>query len=243
MKGLKEPQEKAHTSAAQTKADRSFWSLHEDASSMLLPNYILIICMSFDAPGSSFKFFMTLGLIMHSAQCDARHSASFFLVVSVPCCLNNSKCTCAHLFAHGRAGLKTRCVQVHCWCMVILRQLKTIAQLTRWSLGRWMVSEVCCKLLRQALAKYLNVEQRAHMLPIQARTSCDWHVMMMSLCHTELDLSDCAIFSFFTSFLPELCMYLNWLLRLRVSINNQQARQFSLWRSVQSLLLQILPCK
>ncbi len=38
-----------------------------------------------------------------------------------PCCLN-SKCICAHLCAH--AGLKTRCVQAHCWCIAILRQLK-----------------------------------------------------------------------------------------------------------------------
>ncbi len=40
-----------------------------------------------------------------------------------PRCLN-SKCICAHLCAHGRAGLKTRCVQVHCWSVAILRQLK-----------------------------------------------------------------------------------------------------------------------
>ncbi len=42
-------------------------------------------------------------------------------------------------------------------------------------------------------AKYLNVEQRAHWLPIQERTNQLCHVIMMSLCHTELDLSDCAI--------------------------------------------------
>ncbi len=44
------------------------------------------------------------------------------------------------------------------------------------------------------IAKYLNVEQRAHWLPIQERTNqLDCHVIMMSLCHIELDLSDCAI--------------------------------------------------
>ncbi len=37
----------------------------------------------------------------------------------VPRCLN-SKCIRAHLCAHGRAGLKTRCVQAHCWHVVIL---------------------------------------------------------------------------------------------------------------------------
>ncbi len=38
----------------------------------------------------------------------------------VPCCLN-SKCICAHMCTHGRAGLKERCVQVYCWSVAILR--------------------------------------------------------------------------------------------------------------------------
>ncbi len=37
-----------------------------------------------------------------------------FFAAPVPCCIN-SKCICAHLCAHGRAGLKTRCVQAHCY--------------------------------------------------------------------------------------------------------------------------------
>ncbi len=41
-----------------------------------------------------------------------------------PRCLN-SKCICVHLCAHERAGLKTRCVQAHCWRVAILRHLKT----------------------------------------------------------------------------------------------------------------------
>uniref|UniRef100_A0A8C2EN12 ADAM metallopeptidase with thrombospondin type 1 motif 7 n=1 Tax=Cyprinus carpio TaxID=7962 RepID=A0A8C2EN12_CYPCA len=40
-----------------------------------------------------------------------------------PHCLN-SICICAHLCAHGHGGLKTRCVQAHCWPVAILRQLK-----------------------------------------------------------------------------------------------------------------------
>ncbi len=40
-----------------------------------------------------------------------------------PRCLN-SKCICAHLCTHERSGLKTRCVQAHCWSVAVLRQLK-----------------------------------------------------------------------------------------------------------------------
>ncbi len=47
-------------------------------------------------------------------------------------------------------------------------------------------------LLKQTLAKYLNVEQRAHWLRYRReQISCD--VIMMSLCHIEFDLTDCAI--------------------------------------------------
>ncbi len=38
-----------------------------------------------------------------------------------PRCVS-SKCTCAHLCAHGCTGLKMRCEQVHCWRIAILRQ-------------------------------------------------------------------------------------------------------------------------
>ncbi len=54
------------------------------------------------------------------------------------------------------------------------------------------VSEARYKLLQQALVIYLNVEQRAHWLPIQERTNQLCHVVM-SLGQIELDLSDCAI--------------------------------------------------
>ncbi len=57
------------------------------------------------------------------------------------------------------------------------------------------------QLLPNALAKYLNIEQRAHWLPIQEKTNQMWHVMM-PLCQIELDISDCAIYSF----KPELCI-------------------------------------
>ncbi len=59
---------------------------------------------------------------MHPAQCGASVFASFSLKFSrlVPCCLN-SKCICAYLCAHGHAGLKERCVQVHCGRVAILR--------------------------------------------------------------------------------------------------------------------------
>ncbi len=75
-----------------------------------------------------------------------------------------------------------------------------VANLYRWSWGRWRVSEARCKLLQQALVIYLNVEQWAHWLPIQERTNQLCHVIMMSLCQIELDLSDCTI----KSFMPEL---------------------------------------
>ncbi len=48
------------------------------------------------------------------------------------------------------------------------------------------------QLLQQALAKYLNVEQQAHWLLIKKGINQLRHVMM-SLCQTELDLSDCDI--------------------------------------------------
>ncbi len=51
-----------------------------------------------------------------------------------------------------------------------------------------MVSEALCKLLQQELVIYLNVEQRAHWLPIQERTNQLCHVIMMSLGQIELDI-------------------------------------------------------
>ncbi len=68
-------------------------------------------------PGVTQVFFATFSPKQLSFSCPAL------------CCLN-SKCTCAHLFAHERAGLKTRCVQAHCRYIAILRQLKPIAPLT-----------------------------------------------------------------------------------------------------------------
>ncbi len=56
-----------------------------------------------------------------------------------------------------------------------------VADLYRWSWGRWRVSEALCKLLQWALVIYLNVEQRAHWLLIQERTNQLCHVIMMSL--------------------------------------------------------------
>ncbi len=56
------------------------------------------------------------------------------------------------------------------------------------------------------IAKYLNAEQRAHWPPIKERTNQLCHVIMMPLCHVELDLSDCAI----QSSMPELCIYFCW---------------------------------
>ncbi len=51
--------------------------------------------------------------------------------------------------------------------------------------------------LLQALAKYLNVKQQAHLLLIQKNQSaapCDDVIVMMSLnCQIELDRSDCTI--------------------------------------------------
>uniref|UniRef100_A0A8D0A0T7 C1q domain-containing protein n=1 Tax=Sander lucioperca TaxID=283035 RepID=A0A8D0A0T7_SANLU len=44
------------------------------------------------------------------------------------------KCTCAHLCAHGRAGLTGRCVQVHSGRIAILRQREVIAPLTKKNL-------------------------------------------------------------------------------------------------------------
>lgn len=61
-------------------------------------------------------------------QCNAKPGAT---QVFPACCLN-SKCTRAHLFAHGR--LKTRGVQAYCWCVAILRPLKTTAPLTNRNL-------------------------------------------------------------------------------------------------------------
>ncbi len=51
----------------------------------------------------------------------------------------------------------------------------------------------CAATATANIVKYLNVEQRAHWLPIQERTYQQCHVIKMSLCHTELYLSDCTI--------------------------------------------------
>ncbi len=67
-------------------------------------------------PDTTQVFFASFSPMQLSFSCPAPH------------CLN-SKCTYTHLFAHGRAGLKTRCVQAHCWCVAILKQLKTIVPL------------------------------------------------------------------------------------------------------------------
>ncbi len=55
-----------------------------------------------------------------------------------------------------------------------------VADLYRWSWGRWSVSEARCKLLQQALVIYLNVEQQAHWLPIQEKTIQLCHVIIMT---------------------------------------------------------------
>ncbi len=39
-------------------------------------------------------------------------------------CYLNNKCICIHLCTHGRANLKVRCVQAHCWSVAILKHLK-----------------------------------------------------------------------------------------------------------------------
>ncbi len=65
----------------------------------------------------------TKGPIIHTVQSGTRCRTSVFASFSltqfsfshpVPCCLD-SKCICTHLCAHRHAGLKTRCVQAHCW--------------------------------------------------------------------------------------------------------------------------------
>ncbi len=65
-------------------------------------------------------------------------SASFSLTQlpfshPAPRCLS-SKCICAHLCAHGHAGLKTRCVQSHCWRVAILRNWN---RLRHWPTKTW----------------------------------------------------------------------------------------------------------
>ncbi len=55
-----------------------------------------------------------------------------------------------------------------------------IADLYRWSWGRWRVSEA-------STSMYLNVEQRAHWLLILERTNQLCRVVMMSLCQIVLD--------------------------------------------------------
>ncbi len=72
-----------------------------------------------------------------------------------------------------------------------------IADLYRWSWGRRRASEACCKLLQQALVIYLNVEQRAHWLPIQERTNQLCNVIMMSLGQIEFELLECAMIEFY----------------------------------------------
>ncbi len=79
---------------------------------------------------SFFLFFFTFRALSYSRRQARRKCfiASFSptqLSFSRPAprCLN-SKCTCTHLCAHGRAGLKTRCVQTCCWHVAILKQLK-----------------------------------------------------------------------------------------------------------------------
>ncbi len=67
-----------------------------------------------------------------------------------------------------------------------------VADLYRWSWGRWRVSEARCETATTSTGHIFNVEQRAHWLPIQERTNQLCHVMM-SLGQIELDLSECAV--------------------------------------------------
>ena len=79
--------------------------------------------VDFDARERAKTELKTEGPIIHPAQCDARRSASVFASFSpAPFAFSRpaprrliSKCICAHLCAHGRAGLKKRCVQAHCY--------------------------------------------------------------------------------------------------------------------------------
>ncbi len=76
-------------------------------------------------------------------------------------------------------------------------------------------------LLQQTLVKYLNVEQRAHWLPIQERTSQLWLVIMMSLCHIELEPIGLRHLEFLTRTLHMFnVMICVWCLYLGVPITN-----------------------
>ncbi len=141
------------------------------------------------------------------------------------CCCGRARTeTCYCQYIHNM--LLWACKK-YCCCKYIIHEINPptaymnhlVADLYRWSWGRWRVSEARCKLLQQALVIYVNVEQRAHWLPIQERTNLLCHVIMMSLGQIELDLSDCAILSF----MPELCMcpllsYLWWVPESRCDV-------------------------
>ncbi len=107
-------------------------------------------------------------------------SASFSLTQlpfshPAPRCLS-SKCICAHLCAHGHAGLKTRCVQAHCWRVAILRNWN---RLRHWPTKPGLKSMAHYLFFLYLKSALICTYRRVH----NARTLCSSHTQERAAAH------------------------------------------------------------
>ncbi len=107
-------------------------------------------------------------------------SASFSLTQlpfshPAPRCLS-SKCICAHLCAHGHAGLKTRCVQSHCWRVAILRNWN---RLRHWPTKTWSKVNGALFVFFVFKSALICTYRRVH----NARTLCSSHTQERAAAH------------------------------------------------------------
>ncbi len=125
------------------------------------------------------------------------------------CCGRASTETCYCQYVHNM--LLWACKK-YCCCIYNIHEITPYSihvsprsRSIQVELGKVKVFWSTLRTATTAIVIYLNVEQRAHWLPIQERTNQLCHVMM-SVGQIELDLSDCAI----SSCMPELCICLTF---------------------------------